>query len=101
MSVEAELVGKVRGLLEKRFGGAGKESRARAFAAYDSNGDGFIDGDELKQVLEDAGVGNGFTRGMWVKGVMGRMDSNGDGLIDLSEFEAVIGGGSSDDEESE
>lgn len=101
MSIEAELVGKVRILLQNRFGGVGKEQRAKAFDAYDDNGDGLIDSDELESILADADVGNRFTRGMWVKGVMSRMDSNKDGYIDLREFETVLASPSDDEDESE
>ena len=44
----------------------------------------------LEQLLKDADVGNGFTRGAWVKGVIGALDTNADKTIDWDEFSAAV-----------
>jgi Ca2+-binding EF-hand superfamily protein len=84
-----EIDDKVTVLVETRFGG---DYRA-AFAHYDADGNGTIDKDELKALLADAGIGSGFTRWAWAKGIMGEVDTNADGGISWTEFEAVFRGG--------
>jgi len=91
MSLEAELVGKIRQLMHDRFGGSDAAARQRMFEAYDHNRDGEIDKDELGRLLSDAGVGNAFTRGMWVSGVMSRVDADKNSTISYSELEALFG----------
>jgi hypothetical protein len=41
-------------------------------------------------LLEDADVGNRFTRGIYVTGIVQKMDKNKDGKIQWSEFESAI-----------
>jgi hypothetical protein len=57
-----------------------------AFDHYDRGHDGGVSADELTQLLKDAGVGNAFTRGAWVSGIIERLDTNKDGRIQFSEF---------------
>ncbi len=35
-------------------------------------------------------MGNGLTRGMWIKGIVGALDKNGDKQIDWAEFSAAV-----------
>ena len=81
-----EIDDKVTALVKTRFGG---DYRA-AFAHYDADGNGTIDKDELKALLSDAGIGSGFTRWAWAKGIMGEVDTSGDGGISWAEFETVF-----------
>lgn len=92
MSVEAELVGKVQKLMNERFGGTDSAARAKLFAAYDHDGDGQVDRDELKKLLADAGVGNGLTRGVWVSGVISKLDHDASGTISYAELESIFAG---------
>jgi hypothetical protein len=82
-----ELKAKISRLVASQFGGDYK----KAFAHYDSDGDGAISKGELGSLLSDAGVGNGMTRGAWVKGIIEKLDHSGDGKIGWQEFEAVVG----------
>ncbi len=86
-----EINDKVTALVKSRFGGDYKA----AFAHYDADGNGVIDGGELKALLSDAGIGSGLTRWAWAKGIMGEVDTNADGGISWAEFEAVFQGGKS------
>ena len=83
-----ELKTKIAALVRESYGG----DYRRAFAHYDSDQDG-IDAEELKQLLEDADVGNVFTRGSWVSGIIAKVDANQDGRIAWAEFEQVIKNG--------
>lgn len=87
---QEELVQKVQALLQKQYGDTSAESMQKLFNAYDKNGDGRVSGDELEQLLKDAGVGNGLTRGMWVKGIIKELDQNRDQTIDWAEFSKAI-----------
>jgi len=73
-------------LVQERFGG----DYHRAFAYYDTNGDGRIDRAELGRLLEDAGIGNWLTRGAWASGIVAALDANKDGTISGPEFDAVL-----------
>ena len=87
---QEELVAKIKKLLTKQYGDSGLESMRKLFDAYDKNGDQRIDASELEQLLKDADIGNGFTRGAWVKGVIGALDTNADKAIDWDEFCAAV-----------
>jgi Ca2+-binding EF-hand superfamily protein len=88
---QEELVQKVQALMTRRFGGATPESMRKLFDAYDSDGDGKIDARDLEALLVDAGVGNAFTRGAWVRGIISAMDQNSDKRIDWVEFSKAVG----------
>lgn len=90
MSSEEELVTKVRKLMTDRFGGTDAVSRRKLFEAYDKDADGQISKDELTQLLVDAGIGNGLTRGTWARGVMARLDTDESKTISYDELEAVF-----------
>ena len=83
---------KLRAILEQRYGDSGTAARRQLFDAYDTNGDGGIDADELKRILADAFVGTDQSRGYWVSGVFVRMDENRDGMISFDEFSAIVDG---------
>jgi len=91
MSAEVELVAKVQKLMSERFGGSDATARKKLFDAYDADADGQIDRDELGQLLADAGVGNGFTRGVWVRGVVAKLDADESKTISYAEFEGILG----------
>jgi hypothetical protein len=86
-----ELVNKVARLVTRAFHG---DTRA-AFNHY-AGADGQVDRVELARLLEDAGIGNGFTRAFWVDGIMERVDQapngNGNGKVSWPEFNRVMGG---------
>lgn len=73
MAPETELVTKVRKLLLDRCGRDDVSALRESFFAYDKNKTGHLEPEELSEVLADAGIGNTFTRGMWVKGILGRL----------------------------
>lgn len=85
-----ELVTKVTKLVNTKFEG----DFHRAFLWYDKSidqrPDGKLNKDELKRLLEDADVGNGFTRGVWAKEIIKAMDTDKDGAISWEEFQAML-----------
>jgi len=83
---ERELKTKIKALVSVRYGG----DYQKAFEAYDPDGDGAIDKAGLTRFLSDAGVGNGLTRGAWVKGIIGKLDGNGDSKIQWTELQAMV-----------
>jgi Ca2+-binding EF-hand superfamily protein len=87
---QQELIEKIQSLLKKKYGDTSLESMRKLFDLYDKNHDSRIDGNELEQLLKDADVGNSFTRGMWVKGIVSQLDKNGDREVDWEEFAAVV-----------
>ena len=83
-----ELIGKLEALVQERFDGDYK-------AAFDNYANkrsqsGSVDADELSDLLKDAGVGNAFTRGFWVDGVMAEVDKDNDGFITYSELQSIL-----------
>ena len=84
-----ELKAKVSALVASKFNGDYK----KGFDHYDNDKDGSISKSELVQMLEDAGVGNGLTRGAWANGIIKKLDGNGDKKIEWTEFDHVFQGG--------
>jgi hypothetical protein len=74
---------KIRALVARRYG----NSFVALFNHYGAHG---ADHAALVQLLEDADVGNIFTRGLWADGVMKRVDANHDGLISWEEFASIV-----------
>jgi Ca2+-binding EF-hand superfamily protein len=85
-----ELVAKIQKLVKKKYGDTSVENMRKLFDEYDRDKDQKISPDELEKLLKDADVGNGLTRGAWVKGVIGALDTNADKKIDWDEFTAAI-----------
>jgi hypothetical protein len=83
---EKELKQKVGALVASQFGGDYK----KAFSHFDSDKDGSVTKGELVQLLEEAGVGNGITRGMWAKKIIEKLDTSHDKGIQWAEFESVF-----------
>ena len=83
-----ELKTKVGKLVTKRFEG----DYHKAFDKYDADHDGNMTRDEIIELLDDAGVGNGLTRGMWANGILDKLDMNHDRGVSWSEFESVFRG---------
>ena len=87
---QEELVSKIKALLNKKYGDTSLESMKKLFDDYDTNHDQKINDKELEQLLKDANIGNSFTRGMWIKGIVGALDKNGDKVIDWDEFSSAV-----------
>lgn len=81
-----EVIEKIGALVKSRFGGDLKT----AFDSYDSEKSGSLSGDEVYAVLSDAGIGNRFTRGMYVKEIIRTIDTNEDAEVSWDEFQAVL-----------
>jgi Ca2+-binding EF-hand superfamily protein len=90
MNFEEDLVLKIVALMRQRFGGDDRAALDRLFAAYDHNGDGEIDGEELMHLLADAGIGNDRTRKAWVRAAMSQLDQDGNGTINLRELASIL-----------
>jgi Ca2+-binding EF-hand superfamily protein len=63
----------------------------RFFERYDVDRDGKISKQEQKKLLEDIDIGNTFTRGAWVHGILEKVDTNHDKSISWDEFRVVAG----------
>jgi hypothetical protein len=81
-----ELKAKVGALVTSKYGGDYKT----AFDHYDADKDAGIKKDEIIKLLEDAGVGNRFTRGAWANGILKKLDKGQDGKVQWDEFQAVF-----------
>lgn len=66
-----------------------------AFRAYDRGDDGALNSSELRNLLADARVGNGLTRGLWVDGIIEKMDelpgARRNGKVDWAELQTLLG----------
>lgn len=85
-SDEKELKQKVAALVDKKFGG----DFQKAFSHYDRDSDGGISKGELVELLADAKVANGLTRGIWASRILDRLDASADRKIQWLEFETVF-----------
>lgn len=83
---EKELKTKVGALVSSKFGNDYK----KAFDHYDRDKDGAVTKGELVELLEEAGVGNAITRGVWAKKIIEKLDASHDHAIEWSEFESVF-----------
>jgi hypothetical protein len=77
----ADLGRRVQSLVQQQFRG---DQRA-AFNHYARNGE--VPRAQVRQLLEDAGVGNGLTRGAYTSAVMDRFDTNRNGGVSWQEFQ--------------
>eukprot|EP00727_Mastigamoeba_balamuthi_P011272 m51a1_g6768 putative troponin skeletal muscle-like (73) ;mRNA; r:107501-107827 len=62
---------------------------AKAFSAWDKNGDGFIDRSEIMEVLKTAGVPANMIDQM-AADVFAKADTNKDGRISFEEFQILM-----------
>lgn len=60
------------------------------YTRYDRDNDGRLNEDELNSLLRDADIGNSWTRGAWVRGILDRFDLGGDRTISWDELEKAI-----------
>lgn len=90
MSMEQELITKVRALMVARCGRDDVSALREVFDAYDHNKSGCLEPDELSRVLEDAQIGNKLTRGMWVKGILAKLDRSQRNALAWADFEPVL-----------
>ena len=83
-----ELKEKVTALINQRYGG----DWDRAFRHYAglSGIDGVVEPSDVKQLLKDADIGNGMTRGAWTSGIMDELDTDKSGGISWGEFRTVF-----------
>jgi hypothetical protein len=93
-SNQRELVDKVRALVKGRFGDVTLASLHKLFNQY-ANPKG-VDRNGLIRLLQDAGVGNDFTRGFWADGILDHFDKpdaqgRRQGAITWSAFQAGVG----------
>jgi hypothetical protein len=90
-----ELVDKVRALVKGRFGDVTLATLHKLFNQY-ATPKGVVDRNGLVRLLQDAGVGNDFTRGFWADGILDHFDKpdaqgRRQGAITWSAFQAGIG----------
>lgn len=85
-----ELKDKISKLVNDKYSG----DWYRAFTHYAAlNGSSaLVDRKDLLELLEDAKVGNMFTRGAWADGIIEELDENKDGSISWGEFEPILKG---------
>jgi len=88
-SEQEQLVASIESALKSKYGDASLASMRKLFDSYDTNKDGKIDKDELSKLLKDVDIGNSFTRGAWVKGIIEKLDKDSDKAISWDEFQAV------------
>jgi Ca2+-binding EF-hand superfamily protein len=88
-SEQEQLVASIESALKSKYGDASLVSMRKLFDSYDANKDGKIDKDELSKLLKDVDIGNSFTRGAWVKGIIEKLDADADKSISWDEFQAV------------
>jgi Ca2+-binding EF-hand superfamily protein len=94
MATEQEqLVAGIGSYLQTHFGDRSVGSMRKLFDRYDADRDGRIGKQELTQLLKDIDIGNTFTRGAWVRGIIDKVDTNADKSISWEEFQTVVGAG--------
>jgi len=90
MNPETELITKVKKLITDRHGVDDHSALRSTFEAYDRNRSGRLEAEELSRVLEDAGIGNKLTRGMWVKGILARLAREASDALTWNDFAAAV-----------
>jgi hypothetical protein len=83
-----ELTEKIQAVVTSKFGG----DWYRAYTDYAARNGAAerVEREDLIVLLEDAKVGNGFTRGAWADGIMKELDKNKDGGISWEEFNTIL-----------
>ena len=87
---EKALAIKLRAFVVTKKGAYDAETLRAMFDEYDANHDGRISKAELDKLLDDADIGNRFTRPIWVMAVMHKLDENSDKHIDWVEFSTAL-----------
>lgn len=77
-----EVITKVQKLVKEKYLG----DYTKAFSAYDLDHNGKLGHKDVCKLLEDAGVGNWLTRGMWASGVISSLDLDHDGAVSPPEL---------------
>lgn len=91
MATEQEqLVAGIGTYLREHYGESSESSMQKLFDRYDADHDGKINKQELGQLLKEVDVGNAFTRGAWVRGIIDKLDTNADRSISWEEFHTVF-----------
>ena len=90
MNPETELITKVKQLITTRHGSDDSHALRETFEAYDRNRTGRLEADELARVLEDAGIGNKLTRGMWVKGILSKLAREANDALSWNDFASAV-----------
>jgi hypothetical protein len=83
-----ELKDKVTRLVDGKYGGDWE----RAFRHYagKSGAGTLVERKELLELLEDAGIGNWLTRGVWADGIIDELDSSKDEKISEEELRKAM-----------
>ncbi len=89
MTEQEQLIAAIHAYLDQNFGDRSPAAMRQLFDRYDVDHDGQIDKQELARLLKDVDIGNSFTRGAWVRGIMDKIDTNADKTISWEEFQAV------------
>jgi Ca2+-binding EF-hand superfamily protein len=89
MTEQEQLVAAIATYLDQTFGDRSPAAMRKLFDRYDGDHDGKIDKQELGRLLKDVDIGNSFTRGAWVRGIIDKLDANSDKAISWDEFQAV------------
>ncbi|MBW2525643.1 MAG: EF-hand domain-containing protein [Deltaproteobacteria bacterium] len=83
-----ELKDKFKRWIDQDFGG--DWDKAFRTVANRANSVNTINREELLWALEQAGIGNWITRGMWADGIIKELDKSGDRAISEREFNSVF-----------
>lgn len=87
---QQQLVDSIGKYLQQNFGDRSEASMRKLFDRYDIDRDGKITKPELEKLLKDVEIGNAFTRGAWVRGIIDKLDTNADKSISWNEFATVV-----------
>ena len=85
-----ELKEKVNRLVNSKFKGDWYKA-FNHYAALNASAS-HVDRKDLLELLDDADVGNVFTRGAWADGIIKELDADGDSRISWEEFEPILKG---------
>ena len=84
-----EVIAKVQALVKTKYAG----DYMAAFKAYDLDRNGKLGHKDVSKLLEDAGVGNWLTRGVWANGVISHLDLDHDGAVSIPEIAFALAQG--------